>query len=64
MNRFFDPFIIFVILFNTFCITLDKYPSFSDDMTLTLVKFNYFFTTVFLLESVLKVIGFGIKEFI
>ena len=64
MNRFFDPFIILVILINTIFIALDKYPQYPDSFLDMLVKLNYFFTAVFASEAILKIIGFGPREYV
>lgn len=59
----FTAFINFAIILNTICLGLDKYPS-DDVLNQKLEKFNYAFFAIFLIELVIKVIGFGPKVFL
>ena len=64
MNEFFDAFIIIIIIINTLCLALDKYPNF-DIVILDLLNIlNYVFTVIFTMEVILKIIGLGWKVFI
>ena len=64
MNEYFDAFIIIVIIFNTFCLALDKYPNFDDSILDVLGFLNYFFTVIFTSEVVLKITGLSWKVYI
>ena len=62
-NPRFDPFILFVIVLNTFTLALDKHPQFNDTLLEALGYINYCFTAIFTAEVVLKVIGLGLFAF-
>jgi hypothetical protein len=63
MNSYFDAFIIFVIILNTICLAMDKYPAMDDPVLNMLALLNLMFTIIFTLEATLKLIGLGLKEF-
>lgn len=62
-NPKFDPFILFVIVLNTFTLALDKFPNFDDKVLDAIAYINYCFTAVFTAEVILKIIGLGFWEF-
>ena len=64
MNEYFDAFIIGVIILNTLCLAMDKYPNFDTVILDILNVLNYVFTIVFTAETVLKIVGLGWKVFI
>jgi len=64
MNEYFDAFIITVIIINTFCLAMDKYPNFDNVILDTLNVLNYIFTIIFTTETILKTTGLGWKVFI
>jgi hypothetical protein len=63
MNPYFDAFIIFIIILNTICLAMDKYPTLSDEILYWLALMNLIFTIIFTIEATLKLIGLGLKEF-
>ena len=61
----FNLFIFIVIGMNTITLSLNIYNYGEDTLDLDFLKyFNYTFFTVFAIELILKLIGFGFKEFI
>ena len=62
-NKYFESSIILVIIINTLCLGLEKYPRFPGQMLETLQILNYVFTFIFTIEVVFKMIGLGIKLF-
>jgi hypothetical protein len=63
MNPYFDTFILFVIILNTICQALDKYPSLDDSVLDFLSKANLVFTSIFTIEVLIKMIGLGLRGF-
>lgn len=64
MNPYFDSTIIFVIILNTMCLAMDKYPQFEEDWIInSLSNLNLVFTVIFTAEAVIKMVGLGFKEF-
>lgn len=63
-NPYFDSSIILVIIINTLCLGMEKYPRFPDEITDTLQTMNYIFTIIFTIEVVFKLFGLGIRYFI
>lgn len=63
MNPYFDAGILFVIILNTICQALDKYPSLDSWALDFLSKANLVFTCIFTIEVLVKMIGFGIRGF-
>jgi hypothetical protein len=64
MNPYFDSTIIFVIILNTMCLAMDKYPTFEDQWIInSLSNLNLVFTVIFTAEAVIKMVGLGFKEF-
>ena len=61
MNPYFDAFILFVIIINTFCLSLDKHPELDDDVLGVLGVANQVFNLIFAFEVLLKIIGLGIR---
>ena len=64
MNQYFEAFIFFVIILNTFTLSLDQYPNLHDDVDYFLSILNLIFTFIFTGEVVLKIIGLGAREFV
>ena len=64
MNEYFDAFIIFVIIINTLCLAMDKYPNFDSNILDALSILNYTFTVIFTSEVVFKITGLSWKVFI
>jgi hypothetical protein len=64
MNEYFDAFIIIIIIINTLCLAMDKYPNFDIVVLDILNVLNYVFTVIFTTETVLKIVGLGWKVFI
>ena len=63
MNPYFDGFILFVIILNTFCQAMDQYPDL-DSYYLNLLQLaNYIFTVIFTVEVIFKMIGLGVRCF-
>ena len=60
---FFGTFILFCILFNTIFLSLERYPM-PEDEEKAYNRANYFFSSIFAIEVVLKVIGQSPKKFI
>lgn len=60
----FDGSIMIVIILNTVCLAMDKYPAFDSEILETLSALNLVFTAIFTLEAVLKMIGLGMREFL
>jgi hypothetical protein len=52
-----------VILVNTICLAMDKYPAFDQEILSTLSILNLVFTFIFTLEVILKMTALGYKEF-
>lgn len=63
MNKYFDAFIIFVIILNTIALAMDMHPNFEQGVLDALHVFNYIFTVIFTAEVILKIIGLGGKLF-
>lgn len=64
MNPYFDSIIIFVIILNTMCLAMDKYPKYEEEwIILVLSNLNFIFTVIFTAEAVIKMVGLGFKEF-
>ena len=63
MNPFFDAFIMFIIIINTICLSLDKYPDLDDEILEILSWANNVFTFIFTVEVIFKLIGLGVKKF-
>lgn len=63
-HQYFDSSIIMVIIINTLCLGLEKYPRFPEEMVNTLQIMNYVFTAIFTIEVVFKMIGLGVRHFI
>lgn len=64
MNEYFDAFIIIIIIINTLCLAMDKYPNFDIVILDILNILNYVFTIIFTTETVLKIVGLSWKVFI
>ena len=54
--------IVFFILLNTFVMSLDFYNP-PDWLVMACQIANYFFTAVFAIEMILKLLGFGFKKY-
>jgi len=52
-----------IILLNTLCLALDRYPEAEEWEAIILIVLNYIFTFIFTLECIVKMTGLGIKEF-
>lgn len=63
MNPYFDAFILVVIILNTVCQALDKYPSLNDSILNILSQANLVFTCIFTIEVLIKIIGLGLRGF-
>ena len=63
MDAFADLFITICIILNTLCMALDQ-PGQSEKMTRTLTICNYIFTSIFTVESILKIIALTPAEFV
>lgn len=64
MNPYFDSTIIFVIILNTMCLAMDKYPQFEEEWIIKMLNnLNFLFTVIFTAEAVIKMVGLGFKEF-
>ena len=59
----FEGSITFVILLNTICLAMDKYPAFDQEVLATLSVLNLIFTAIFTFEVVVKMTALGAKEF-
>jgi hypothetical protein len=64
MNQYFEAFIFFVIILNTFTLSLDKYPDQDQDILDFLNILNIIFTVIFTTEVVVKLVGLGVRVFI
>jgi len=62
-NQYFEAFIINVIILNTFCLALDKYPNFNVSVREIVSLFNVIFTAIFTFECLIKMVALGLKEF-
>lgn len=62
-NPYFEKFIIILILLNTACLASEFYNQ-PDWLTGVQTMANYFFTVVFALEMILKMLGFGCKKYV
>jgi voltage-gated sodium channel type II alpha len=63
MDAFVDLFITICIILNTLCMALDQ-PGQSEKMTRILTTCNYIFTSIFTVESVLKIIALTPAKFV
>ena len=63
MDAFVDLFITTCIILNTLCMALDQ-PGQSDKMTRVLTTCNYIFTSIFTVESTLKIIALTPAKFV
>lgn len=61
-HQYFSAFIIFCIVFNTFCLALDRYPISQEEFSV-LELFNTVLSGIFLLEMVLKICGLGLSQY-
>ena len=52
-----------VIILNTICLALDKYPAFDNEILDTLSVLNVIFTIIFTFEVFFKMTALGVKEF-
>ena len=59
----FNSIIIILIIFNTILLATDSYPLPPADFIFASQILNYVFTAIFALETVLKIVGLGIKNF-
>ena len=59
----FDGSITLVIILNTICLAMDKYPAFDREVLSTLSVLNLMFTAIFTFEVVVKMTALGVKEF-
>jgi hypothetical protein len=59
----FDSTITFVIILNTVCMALDKYPAFDQEILTTLSVLNLLFTFIFTCEVYFKMTALGFKEY-
>jgi hypothetical protein len=57
-HAWFDFGILIAILFNTLSLMI-RYPTITDQTKNILENVNYFFTTVFILEALIKLLAFG-----
>lgn len=64
INPFFEALIIFVIIINTACLAMDKFPELDEAIIQVLAQANFVFTGIFTLEVILKMIGLGVREFL
>ena len=55
--------IMIIILLNTICLALDRYPEGEDFEKKTIMILNLIFTMIFSFECAVKLIGLGVKEF-
>ena len=62
-QSWFDPFIMFCIMANAVTMALDHYGQ-SEGFTLALSIADYLFVTIFVLEAVMKIAGYGFKPYI
>lgn len=63
-HQYFEAFIFLVIFLNTFTLTLDKYPALPGTILDILNIFNLFFTAIFTIEVLLKLVGLGVRVFV
>lgn len=61
-SKLFQLFIILMILVNTIVLAMDKYPE-EGEQQQTLEQFNYFFSTFFMFELLLKLVALGFYGF-
>ena len=61
-NKVFEKAIITLILLNTLCLALESYEQ-ADWMVTLLDAANLFFTIVFLLEMLIKLLGLGFSDY-
>lgn len=61
-HRYFDIGILIAILFNSLCLCV-KWPNMSSKAESTLETINYFFTLIFFIEMIVKLLGFGKRYF-
>uniref|UniRef100_A0A8C7KZ70 Voltage-dependent T-type calcium channel subunit alpha n=1 Tax=Oncorhynchus kisutch TaxID=8019 RepID=A0A8C7KZ70_ONCKI len=61
-SHYLDLFITFIICINVITMSLEHYSQ-PQSLETSLKYCNYFFTTTFVVESVLKLIGFGFRRF-
>ena len=52
-----------VIILNTICLAMDKYPAFDHEILDTLSVLNVIFTIIFTFEVIFKMTALGVKEF-
>ena len=62
-NPIFDAFILFVIILNTVCLSLDQEPQLDAWVVDGITILNYVFTFIFTFEAVVKITGLGFREF-
>ena len=53
-----------IILINTVMLSLDSYPLLNNDMDSAFQYINYYFTSMFVIEAFLKIIGLGLWKFV
>lgn len=53
-----------VIMMNTITLSLDQHPKLDEETLEVFGKLNVFFSIIFTVEVVLKVIGLGLREFV
>lgn len=64
INPFFEALIIFVIIINTACLAMDKFPELDEAIIQVLAQLNLGFTAIFTVEVILKMVGLGVREFV
>lgn len=62
-DSYFNAFIILVIILNTVCLAMDKYPEYPPDVLAYFSYLNIGFTVVFTVEVTVKIIGLGVRPF-
>ena len=64
MYPWFDAVILFAIILNTICLALDRTNPYPEWFSNAQKILNYIFTTTFIVEAVVKMIGMGLRPYI
>ena len=64
INPIFDAFILFVIILNTICLSLDQEPVLDEWVVDIIAILNFVFTFIFTFEAAVKITGLGFREFL
>ena len=60
----FNKFMLFIILMNTFVLSLDKWPGYEPEVERIFSYLNIIFVACFTFECILKMVGLGMRTFL